>query len=275
MSRTVKVAGVQFKGVLGDVSANTKRAVELVHEAAAAGAKIITFPELFSTGYNLRVLGYEFRNLAQTVEGETITALRQAAKELGVYIIAPIALQKTMPGVVYNSAVTIDDKGEVISIYDKNHLCGGEKLYFAKGHAYPVYDTPYGRVGVMICYDAGFPEVARILALQGVEILLCPSAWCYPDVDLWHINMPCRALENSVYLVAVNRVGEEEYDMRHAGASMICDPRGRILAELDNENEGIVYAELDLQNVIDQRATIPYLRDRCPGEYGLLTEEHR
>ena len=271
MEAQVKIAGIQFRGTVGDVEANTAHAVELVSEAARAGAKIICLPELFSTGYNLRVLGDRFSTLAQTLQGPTITALRNAAKEHGVYVVAPIALEKTIPGVVYNSAVCIDDKGELAGVYDKNHLCGGEKLYFAKGHAYPVFDTPYGRLGIMICYDAGFPEVARILALQGVELLLCPSAWCYPDLDLWQVNMPCRALENSLYLMAVNRVGQEEHDLRLGGSSMVCDPRGHIIAQLDAEHEGILYAQVDRARVVAQRSELPYLRDRCPGEYGILT----
>jgi predicted amidohydrolase len=274
MAKYVKIAGIQFQGQLGCVAENTRHAVSLIQEAAAQGAKIICLPEMFSTGYHLPTLGDRFGHLAQTTEGETITALRQVARENGVYVIAPIVLQKAMPGVVYNSAVCIDDQGEIAGVYDKNHLCGGEKLYFAKGHEYPVFDTPYGRVGIMICYDAGFPEVARILALKGVEILLCPSAWCYPDLDLWMLNMPAWALENSLYLMAVNRVGQEGADLRLAGCSLFCDPRGHILGQLDTEHEGILYGEVDPDRIIDQRSELPYLRDRCPAEYGVLTAPH-
>ena len=207
-NRTVKIALIQFGGVLADTKANTEHAVELCTNAAKNGAQIICLPELFSTGYNLRLIGDKIPQMAQKLDGETITALRAVSKEYACCIIAPIALEKDIPGVVYNSAVVLED-GEILGVYDKNHLWAMERFYFRPGEAYPVFDTKYGRIGVMVCYDIGFPEVARILTLKGAEILFCPSAWTILDRDMWNLNIPQRALENNLFVAGINRYGQE------------------------------------------------------------------
>lgn len=152
--------------------------------------------------------------------------------------------------------------------FDKVHLWALERFYFRAGHEFPVFDTEFGKVGIMVCYDMGFPEAARTLALKGAELIVCPSAWCVQDKDVWEINAPARALENTVFLGAVNRFGHEGDDLYMHGGSMVCGPRGGKMCQLTEEVEGILYADLDFDEVRKNRVTSPYLRDRRADVYG-------
>ncbi|MEG0322587.1 MAG: nitrilase-related carbon-nitrogen hydrolase, partial [Raoultibacter sp.] len=166
-----------------------------------------------------------------------------------------------LPGVFFNSSVFFDRAGELLGTFDKVHLWALERFYFRSGNEIPVFDTEFGKIGIMICYDLGFPEVARILTLKGAELIVCPSAWCEEDHDVWNYNTQCRALENTVFLAAVNRHGREE-SLYMGGHTRICNPRGGVIAELEEEKEGILYADLDFADVGRNRISSPYLRDR-------------
>ncbi|MBS5130643.1 MAG: hypothetical protein KHZ01_09225 [Lachnospiraceae bacterium] len=134
-----------------------------------------------------------------------------------------------------------------------------------------MFDTKYGKIGVMICYDAGFPETARVLTLKGAELIFMPSAWRIQDWDMWNLNIPQRALENTLYVAGVNRFGHED-DLYMFGNSKVADWRGRIIAESKEEKEEIVYAEIDLDQLTKARLDIHYLKDRRPDSYKLLSE---
>lgn len=263
-----KITLAQFESKLCDPPANVVKAIPMIRQAGLDGSDMIMFPEMFTTGYELSIVGPRITELAEPVNGPTITALREAAKQAGVYVVAPIALYHDgLPGVPFNSAVLIDREGNVAGVYDKQHLWALERFYFRGGNGTPVFQTDFGTIGIMICYDMGYPEVARMLALQGAQIVLCPSAWCEPDHDVWDINVPARALENTVFLCAVNRYGREQ-DLYMGGHSKVCDPRGRVVAELPDEGEGVLNVEIDLADVVSNRQTSPYLRDRRPELYG-------
>lgn len=271
MERQFKIALVQYQSVLGDFQKNADRAVEMVREAAAKGAKIVCFPEMFNTGYNFQLIGDGFHNCGETIDGHTITRLQKVAKECACYVIAPITLEKKVKGVFYNAAVVIDDEGVVLGDYSKHHLWAAERYYFHAGEDIPVFDTKYGKIGVMICYDAGFPETARVLTLKGAELIFMPSAWRIQDWDMWNLNIPQRALENTLYVAGVNRFGHED-DLYMFGNSKVADWRGRIIAESKEEKEEIVYAEIDLDQLTKARLDIHYLKDRRPDSYKLLSE---
>lgn len=260
------LALVQFEGEVADTVGNTKHAVELIREAAAQGADMVVLPELFSTGYNLELIGPRIQELAEPVDGPTVTALQEVARECGVYVVAGVALLKDLSGIVYNSSVFIGRQGQVVGTTDKMHLWALERYYFRAGDEQPVYATEFGAIGVLICYDLGFPEDARMLALKGADVLLCPSAWCEPDHDVWNINTTCRALENSVFLAGINRYAHEE-DLFLGGHTRICNPRGGVIDELYEEGEGILHVEIDLDDVAKHRVTSPYLKDRRPEVY--------
>lgn len=271
MERQFKIALVQYQSVLGDLQKNADRAVEMVRESAAKGAKIVCFPEMFNTGYNFQLIGDGFHNCGETIDGHTITRLQKVAKECACYVIAPITLEKKVKGVFYNAAVVIDDEGVVLGDYSKHHLWAAERYYFHAGEDIPVFDTKYGKIGVMICYDAGFPETARILTLKGAELIFMPSAWRIQDWDMWNLNIPQRALENTLYVAGVNRFGHED-DLYMFGNSKVADWRGRIIAESKEEKEEIVYAEIDLDQLTKARLDIHYLKDRRPDSYKSLSE---
>ena len=160
----MKLALVQFQSVLGDVEASMARALPMIDEAAAAGANMVVFPELFTTGYHLDTVGPRMTELAEPIDGPTVCALQEAARKNHVYIVAPIALLHGLSGVPYNSAVFINPDGTVQGSFDKVHLWALERFYFRAGHEFPVFDTEFGKVGIMVCYDMGFPEAARTLA---------------------------------------------------------------------------------------------------------------
>lgn len=265
-ARPVKLALVQFESALCDPAANAEKACRMISEAGEHNADLVVFPELFSTGYQLDVVGPRVSELSEPVDGPTVKALRSAAKSAGCYVIAGIALTHELTGVVYNSSVVIDREGNLIGTYDKQHLWALERFYFRSGDHCPVFEADFGRFGVMICYDMGFPEVARMLALQGADIVVCPSAWCEQDMDIWDTNAPARALENTVFLAAVNRYGKEN-GLVMPGHTMVCNPRGHVVARLEEESEGILYATIDLDDVRKHRVTSPYLRDRRPDLY--------
>ena len=271
MERQFKIALVQYQSVLGDLQKNADRAVEMVRESAAKGAKIVCFPEMFNTGYNFQLIGDGFHNCGETIDGHTITRLQKVAKECACYVIAPITLEKKVKGVFYNAAVVIDDEGVVLGDYSKHHLWAAERYYFHAGEDIPVFDTKYGKIGVMICYDAGFPETARILTLKGAELIFMPSAWRIQDWDMWKLNIPQRAFENTLYVAGVNGFGHED-DLYMFGNSKVADWRGRIIAESKEEKEEIVYAEIDLDQLTKARLDIHYLKDRRPDSYKLLSE---
>lgn len=264
--RTAHLALIQFESVLCDSAANTAKACGMIAEAAAQGADLVVLPELFSTGYQLNIVGPRISELAEPVDGSTVRALQEAASKAGCYVIAGLALTHELPGVPYNSAVLIDREGSVAGVYDKQHLWALERFYFRSGCESPVFDTDFGRIGIMICYDMGFPEVARMLTLQGAEIVVCPSAWCEEDHDVWDINAPARALENTVFVAAVNRYGRED-DLYMGGHTLMCGPRGTVIAELFDESEGVLHVEIDLDEVVRNRVSSPYLRDRRPDLY--------
>lgn len=224
MDNNVKIALVQFQSKLNCPDENVEKACGMIAQAASQGAKIVCFPELFSTGYNLDIVGPRLPETAERLDGPRIAKLCQAAKENGCYVIAPVATEREVKGVYFNSAVLIDDEGHVAGCYDKHHLYSLERFHFRMGNDIPVFDTKYGKIGIMICYDAGFPEVARLLMLQGAEVIFMPSAWRVQDKDIWDINVAQRALENLCYVAAVNRFGQEGETYLFGGTKVAKQP---------------------------------------------------
>ncbi|MEA4901644.1 nitrilase-related carbon-nitrogen hydrolase [Desulfitobacterium sp.] len=272
MSRQVTIALGQNDCELGNLSANLEKVERYIKKASSKGADIICFPELGTTGYRQDLLGDKLWELAEPIPGPTTARIGLLAQKLGIYVILPMIEKGTMPGIVHNSAVLINKHGFVQGVYRKSHAYSTEGHYFTAGNSYPVFETEFGKIGIMICYDMGFPETARALTLQGAEIIFVPSAWCQEDEDIWDINIPCRALENRVFLAAVNRVGREGEDLVMHGKSKIVDPRGKTLVEAARFQEDLIFAQIDLDILVSARHQIPYLKDRKPYTYELLTK---
>ncbi|MTC23473.1 MULTISPECIES: nitrilase-related carbon-nitrogen hydrolase [unclassified Providencia] len=269
----VKVALAQFDSELGNKMGNLQRMAQLCEQAASQGAKLICFPELATTGYRGDLLSTQLWDLSDFDGSETYRMFSQLASRLDITIVAGFAERGSRLGEVYNSVGVWNPGCENISgVFRKVHAFGIEKQWFKNGDTFPVFDTPIGKIGVMICYDMGFPEVARILTLQGAELLIAPSAWCIQDRDMWDINTACRALENGTHLLAVNRWGHEE-DLHLFGGSKIMGPRGQVLCEASCEQEQLLVGEIDFRLQAHTRLNVPYLRDRKPLDYGLLVQE--
>jgi len=271
MSRIVNIGIVQMDSKLGDAPYNTDHAKSLIDIAVKAGANIICLPELFATGYNLSVLKDNVVKLSIQYYEQICQEISDIAKHNKVYIIAPFGEKGEVSGVVYNSALLFDDEGKMMGSFAKTHLWALERLYFKEGSRYPVFETKYGKIGIMICYDAGFPEACRSLCLKGAEIVFVPAAWRKQDKDMWDLNLRQRSLENLLFTVGVNRVGVEE-DLRLFGGSKICNPRSEVICELPIDKEDVTVFSIDLDEVVDQRIQIPYLRDRKPWLYTKLVE---
>ncbi|MDD3840025.1 MAG: carbon-nitrogen hydrolase [Clostridia bacterium] len=271
LARKVNIGIAQMESKLGDVKYNTGRAVELITEAADKGADIVCLPELFSTGYNLSILKERIAELGLKYFDYTFSEISNAAKQNKVFVIAPFAEKRDLPGVLFNSAIVFDDGGNMIGSFAKSHLWALDRLYFKEGSSYDIFDTKFGKLGIIICYDAGFPEACRTLCLKGAEIVFIPAAWRIQDEDMWDLNVSQRALENILFTVGVNRVGMEG-DLHLFGKSKVCNPRGTIIAELPKDKEMVEVVTIDLDDIDKFRTEISYLRDRKPFIYDELVK---
>lgn len=161
MSRNVTIGLVQMDCAMLDKEANLRKAEAFIRRAAEQHADIICFPEMFSTGYSPSIIGPKYIEVAEDPDGPTFTRLAALAREHRMYIVAPIVLNSKIPGVLYNGLIVISRDGELMGTYNKTHLWAGDRFWFRAGDRYPVFDMDFGRVGLMICYDGGFPEVSR------------------------------------------------------------------------------------------------------------------
>ena len=274
MSRNVTVGLVQMDCVLMDKDANRKKMLDYLTQAATKKVDIICFPEMCTTGYHPDLIRERYVDLAEKPDGETFQILSKKAKEYGMYIAAPIVLESDIPGILYNGLIMIDDEGNLMGTYNKTHLWAGERYWFRPGNTYPVFHTRFGNVGLMICYDGGFPEVSRILTLNGAELILCPSAFPTRDKDMWDIYFASRALENGCFVAGINRVGVEA-DCEMFGDNKIFNPRGKLLAEASIGAEELLTCSIDLDDVACLREKeVVYLRDRRPETYDALLKRY-
>lgn len=275
----VKVAAIQM--AVGENEAeNINKALKMVHRAADAGANIILLQELFSTPYFCKDQNPDFFELARPrASHPALLALQKLAKDR--QLVLPVSFFERANNAFFNSLVVFDADGKDLGLYRKAHIPDGpgyqEKFYFSPGDTgFKVFDTRYGRIGVAICWDQWFPEPARIMALQGAEILFYPTAIGSepraPEVNSrghWTRVMQGHAAANLVPVVAANRIGREvgaESTLTFYGGSFISDPTGALLAQADLE-EDILYADLDLRQLAAQRAEWGLFRDRRPELY--------
>ena len=272
MSRNATIALVQMDCVMLDKEANLQKAKAFIEQAAQQHADLICFPEMFSTGYSPALIGPKYIDVAEEPDGPTFCFLAELAKKYSMYIVAPIVLKSEIPGLLYNGLIVISRNGQLMGTYNKTHLWAGERFWFRAGDRYPVFHMDFGTVGLMICYDGGFPDVSRILALSGAELILCPSAFPIRDKDMWDIYFGSRSLENCCFVAGINRVGTED-DCYMFGNNKIYNYRGHLLAEAPVDEEFLLVQTVDLDDVAYHRATdVPYLQDRRVETYQKLTE---
>lgn len=257
MSDRLKVAAIQMNCSLGNKQENLAKAKKLVGQAIQQGAKLIVLPELFNTGYRVEENDLD---LAESIPGYTTDWMSEISAKSGIYLVGCILEKGQTEGLVFDTAVVVGPDG-VIGSYRKIHLWDTENTRFAKGEEFPVFDLGFARLGMQICYEVGFPEGARILTLNGADIVVYPSAFGKARLYAWDVATRSRALENGIFLIACNRTGTEKGETTFGGTSRIVNPEGMILAEASQEDEVVISSEIDLDMVARQRRTIPYLRD--------------
>jgi N-carbamoylputrescine amidase len=272
-----------------DPAANLAGTVEAIREASKRGAQIVCLEELFRSQYFCREENADNFDLAESIPGPTTEALSKLARQLDVVIIASI-FERRAAGLYHNTAAVLDADGALLGLYRKMHIPDDplyyEKFYFAPGDlGFPNFDTRYGRIGVLVCWDQWYPEGARLSSLRGANILFYPTAigW-HPSekaefgaaqLDAWRTIQRSHAIANGIFVAAVNRVGFEgpaDSGLEFWGSSFVADPFGQLIAESPTNKEEILIAECDLRRMEEVRRNWPFLRDRRTDAYAPLLE---
>jgi N-carbamoylputrescine amidase len=273
-----RVGLVQMSCAL-DPNENLEKAIWRIREAAARGAQIICLQELFRSQYFCREENAALFALAEPIPGHTTETLGLIARELGVVVVASL-FERRAAGLYHNTAALIGADGEIAGIYRKMHIPDDplyfEKFYFTPGDlGFVNFDTPFARVGVLVCWDQWYPEAARLSSIGGANILFYPTAigW-HPaekeqygagQLDAWRTIQRGHAIANGIYVAAVNRVGHEgpaDSGLEFWGSSFVADPFGAVIAEASSSKEEILIAECDPHRIEEVRRNWPFLRDR-------------
>src|SRR5271163_4032256 len=268
---------------------NLSRAMDKIREAAARGAQIICLHELFRSEYFCRKEDAALFDLAEAVPGPATEALAQVAKEKRIVIVASL-FERRAAGVYHNTAAVIDADGSLLGKYRKMHIPDDplyyEKFYFTPGDlGFPNFDTKFGRIGVLVCWDQWYPEGARLTSLGGANIIFYPTAigW-HPSekqefgaaqLDAWRTIQRSHAIANGVFVAAVNRVGFEgppESGLEFWGSSFVADPFGQVLAQASDTEEEILVVECDPKRMEEVRRNWPFIRDRRIDAYQPLVK---
>ncbi len=279
MSEIVRAALVQSIWT-GDKQSMIEANVELAREAAAQGAQVLCFQELFYGPYFCQVQDSQYFSFSEAVPGGPTTELMcSLARELHMVLVVPV-FEEEQPGVYYNTAAVIDADGTYLGKYRKTHIpqVQGffEKYYFRPGNlGYPVFQTAAGPVGVYICYDRHFPEGWRALGLAGARIVFNPSATSRSlSQYLWRLEQPASAVANEYFVGAINRVGVEPLgDDDFYGSSYFVNPRGQLVGEAaPDDKSAVVVRDLDMDLLAEVRQTWAFYRDRNPAAYAPLVQ---
>jgi agmatine deiminase len=268
-----------------DVKTNVSNAIKLITQASEKGAKIICLPELFNTLYFCQAENDgKAKKLAEPDSGYTISRLSRIAKKMAITILAPI-YEISDDGEYYNTVFVIGEDGQVIDAYRKMHIPHDplfyERDYFKEStEGIKVIETKHARIAPLICFDQWFPEVARIAALKGADIIFYPTAIGYIKdyqekdnwLDAWITIQRSHAISNNVYVAAINRVGNEGR-LKFWGSSFVCDPFGKILVKGSSGKEKVLLADIDFSENERVREGWGFFAKRRPSEYGLLANE--
>ncbi|MBI4052383.1 MAG: acyltransferase [Elusimicrobia bacterium] len=253
----------------------------LIEQAGKKGVQVLCLQEIFYGPYFCAEQDIRWYDTAEPVPGPTTLLMQKLAKKHQMAIVVPL-YETPQTGTYYNTAVVIDADGNILGKYRKNHIphCPPgfwEKFYFKPGNlGYPVFQTKFAKVGVYICYDRHFPDGARILGLNGAEIIFNPSATVAGLSEyLWKLEQPAHAVANQYFVGAINRVGwEKPWKIgEFYGQSYFCDPRGQMLAVGPRDKDALVTVDLDLDQILEVRKVWQFFRDRRPETYKELVEQ--
>lgn len=264
---TITIAQV---GVIpGKPEENLAKAEQLVAEAAHRGSDLVCFPEMWTTGFDWFYLA------AGAAEHEGIVErISELARRHRIWINGSVPTL-TEDGRIANTSILFDAGGGRAGVYRKVHLFSllHEEEHLVAGDALTIVETPWGRIGLSICYDIRFPELFRSYALQGVRLVLSPSAFPHPRLDHWQVLSRARAIENQMFLVGVNRVGSEDFGpdgiVSYFGTSVLIDPWGETVVEASGSEEELLTVVVDLRKADEVRSKMRVLADRRPEVYVL------
>ncbi len=284
----MKLALIQAKSESGK-DKNLEKQINLIRKAASEGANIVCTQELFLSDYFCLVQDAKFFDLAEKIPGNTTDVLCKLAAELGIVIVA--SLFENRGGEVYhNTSVVIDADGKMLGKYRKMHIpqdpCFEEKFYFTQGDLpYKAWDTKFGKIAVLICWDQWYPEAARLMALDGARVIFYPTAiGGLPSEDettvkqfqtAWQTVQRGHGVANGAFIAAVNRVGTEgsgERSVKFWGHSFVSNPYGEVIAQASDDKEEILYANVDIAQTTEFRRTWPFFRDRRIDSYTDITK---
>lgn len=269
---------------------NMKAAAARAAKAARAGAQVICLPELYRSQYFCQREDAALFDLAEPANGPSFKLFSGVARKHRVAVVVPF-FERRSPGLYHNSALVIDADGSLAGIYRKMHIPDDpafyEKFYFAPGDlGFRAFDTRFGRIGVLICWDQWYPEAARLTALQNAAVLFYPTAigWHPKEKkslgerqrDAWLTVQRGHAIANGIYVAAANRTGHERPDRRQDGiefwgTSFVADPQGAIVKKAGTASEDTLIAEIDPAHTEDIRRNWPFLRDRRIDAYADIT----
>jgi N-carbamoylputrescine amidase len=286
-----RIALVQMRCSMNPAE-NVEKAISFIRKAASQGAKIVSLQELFTTQYFCQKEDHKYFAFAEEIPGPTTKRLSEVAKELEVVIVASL-FEKRAAGLYHNTAAVIDADGTFLGKYRKMHIPDDplfyEKFYFAPGDlGFKSWKTRYATIGVCVCWDQWFPETARLTALSGAEILFYPTAigW-HPSEKAqygvrqhssWETIQRGHAIANGCFVAVPNRVGHEAPDggdgLEFWGQSFVADPSGQIIGKASNDQEEVLIADVDLEQLEQQRMHWPFLRDRRIDAYGDLLKRY-
>lgn len=284
--------GILQLHITADIADNKTRLAEGIIDLAHRGAELIVLQELHNTLYFCQVEDVENFNLAEPIPGPSTDFYGKLAKDFGVVIVTSL-FERRAPGLYHNTAVVIEKDGTIAGKYRKMHIPDDpayyEKFYFTPGDLgfHPI-QTSVGKLGVLVCWDQWYPEAARLMALQGAEMLIYPTAIGYATYDTeeeqqrqreaWTTVMRGHAVANGLPVVAVNRVGFEpdpsgQTDgIQFWGSSFVAGPQGELHYRASDKEEESLVADIDLKHSEDVRRWWPFLRDRRIENYGEITK---
>ena len=280
--REITIAAVQFRPQLNEPEENLMKMSAMVREIASKSKlDLVAFPELATTGHEN---GLHFTELAQRVPGPAVNVMAKRASDLHTHVAFGLPIKQKVESIIYNAAVLIGPDGDLYGDYRKVHLRGDERLPFREGFKYRTFETDFGTMGLLLGYELMFPEVARSLALEGAELIVCLANWERPLMREWRALCIARAIENNCFVMGVNRVGEER-ERQFGGESVIVDPFGEVVAlietpvdpetgEIGEPQEGYCVAKVDLDLVRQAREATQNFQTRRPETYRAVVKRY-
>lgn len=271
MSKSIRLCLCQMK-VVDDKDANISKAVQMIGRAAENNADVIALPEMFNCPYD----NSKFSSYAEDLEnGKTVNAIKKAAKDSKICVIAG-SIPELSEGKIYNTCVAVDSCGKAIGRHRKIHLFDVNipgKIVFKEsdtlspGRDITVVDAGVLKIGIAICYDVRFPEIFRIMALRGAQIVVIPANFNMTTGHLhWELLMRARAVDNQIFIAAVSSARDEKAHYVAYGNSMVTDPFGNVLGRL-GEAEDMLFVDIDLMELDRIRNELPILKHRREDVY--------